>query len=64
MIQSLGNVPVVVICGFPRAQDNEYLDAHFTAVHLLGKPFDNGMLENAILQLASQGKLKLVIDVA
>ncbi len=64
MIQSLGDVPLVVICGFPRAQDKQYLDANFTAAHLLGKPFDNGMLENAILQLASQSKLKLVIDVA
>lgn len=63
-IKKLGDLPVVVICGFPRLQDQQQLSARFHAMQLIGKPFENGCLETAILQLVSQGGLKLVVDVA
>lgn len=63
-IQSLGDLPLVVICGFPRPQDQQRLNNRYRAVRVVGKPFENGYLETAMLQLVRQGELKLVVDVA
>ena len=63
-IERLGDLPVVVICGFPRPQDLQCLNEQYRVVRIIGKPFQNEYLESAILQLVRQGELKLVVDVA
>ena len=60
----LGPRPVVVICGFPRQQDHERLTEAFSHYALLGKPFNNSDLHQAIVSLATSGKFGVYHDVA
>ena len=58
------SVPALIICGFPRRQDHEKLASCLAIFELVGKPFDNGLLDQAVKRLIQNGKLKVVSDVA
>lgn len=61
---SVREKPVVVVCGFPRPQDRERLAELFSNSLLLGKPFENELLESAVKLLVVGNRLKIVGDVA
>ncbi len=60
----LKNKPFVAICGFPRDHDRETLATLKQPSQVLGKPFDNNLLDSAIKRLVSNGKLNVIGNVA
>ncbi len=59
-----GGLPVVAICGFCRPQDRTRLRQVCSHSELLGKPFDNLALQDAIAGLCRLASWSVVSDVA